>query len=47
MVTQRQEEVGIKKYLQFTFRRETVRDWKTEYQENFESHERVEFFGEW
>ena len=33
-----------KKYPQFSFKRETFRDWKIKYQKNFESQEEVEFF---
>ena len=33
-----------KKYPNFTFKRETLRDWKIKYQKNFESNEGAEYF---
>lgn len=36
--------MGIKKYPQFSFKTESVRDWKIKYQKNSESSEEVEFF---
>ena len=36
--------MSIKKVTQFSFKRETVREWKIKYQKKFESQEGVEFF---